>query len=254
MRKILVFLLIMAAFAVMVVPAMAENPLQRKMEFGPVYYPSIYAVDMKNCFDDFSDAQEKYYRFYGKIEGQSLAFIEAYTEQIKQIGVDLRPDGGSIDNGSFAIYGRGPNVYRINYYANMPAYDIFKLSDHEFSVTVSAGGNKITFIVDEQGVRVIDADLPSMTARTSSTGVSAGHGVELSKNELIRGLNVLANFINTQSTSTIAKNCGPYRPFSGFASNIITGRNDMRAVLESAIKNNNVNPTCKDGKVILFMF
>lgn len=255
MKKLLKLLFVMAAVVAIAVPGMAAS----MDNFGiPILPPPVSmknseklrsAVDLNLCLADFTAAQSYYNRFYSPMQGQSLAFRAAFREQVKSLGVDLQSSGGTIETGKNTIYGQGPNVYRINFYSAVPGIDLYKLSANECRFVVSDGVNKITYITDKGDVRVIDAELPSMTAKTNSTGISAGHGVEFSKNELIRGLNVMAEIINTQSTNAI--NCGTNRSFVDMTKMIINDDSGMRGVLESAIKKNELGLRCNNGILLM---
>ena len=114
--------------------------------------------------------------------------------------IRIKPgSGGTIENGHLVVYGNNhPDVYRIQVLDAPQVNYYYKNLATQIHITISDGANKITYLVTPSGVQVVDAELPSIQANSSFVGLVGGTSITISKNDIFRGLGVLADFVNAQ--------------------------------------------------------
>ena len=168
-------------------------------------------------------------------------------------GYKIGPAGGTIETGYMVVHGdASPRVYRIQIIGENPQIDIYYDNPHKSTVTMFDALNKITFLVTSSGVQILDASLPSIQANTSFVGLVGGTGVTISKNEIMRGLGVLADFINAQRGNTGLCGGGAVS-FMDLARAIILDDQTVgaREALVGAIKTGKYSYRCEGSKVQL---
>lgn len=220
-----------------------------------------YVIGMSR-YQRFRPYYAEVYKFIqrgGMFGGHMPAFFQrslsdAYTK-FADARVRITPDGGgTIEMGDMIVYGNNlPDVYRIQTIGETPQTDFYyKNLATQIHITISDGVNKITYLATPTGVQVLDASLPSIQANTSFVGLVGGTGVTISKNDTIRGLGVLADFVNAQGGE--AGLCGGGRvAFMAVVRAILLDQNAMRETLASAIKAGKYTYRC-EGSVVQLLF
>jgi len=143
-------------------------------------------------------------------------------------------------------------VYRIQVLETPQVDYYYKNLATQIHITISDGSNKIAYLVTPSGVQVVDAALPSIQTNTSFVGIVGGTGVTISKNDIIRGLGVLADFVNAQR-GKVGLCGGPAVSYMSLARAIMLDDQKFgaRETLASAIKAGKYSYRCEGSKVQL---